>query len=205
MQPGTRCAHHTLRPGWVWPCTLLGWLLLGASAHAASLYRCVGAHGETAYRDTPCPATAHQHKVAVDPQPLIGAPGEHAARIAATPPKRATPRRRRSHRVRASKPQMWWECRADDGEVFYRHARCPSSVPGDGTVRAAYMEPPADGRRHRIKTAWDRVRVHGVKVPKTEACHRIHAVAASSRDGYRRDDTVSVYDRLMGRDPCGNA
>jgi hypothetical protein len=46
------------------------------------------------------------------------------------------------------------------------------------------------------------VPVRGVKIPRAEACRRIHSAGAAVRDGHRRDATVSTYDHLMGRDPC---
>jgi hypothetical protein len=97
---------------------------------------------------------------------------------------------------------MSWECHAADGEVFYRHKRCPSSVPGDGVVRSAYAETFTGRHSRRRHTAWDRVPVHGKKIPRAEACRRIHAAGAAGRDGHLRDVRVSTYDHLMGRDPC---
>jgi hypothetical protein len=97
---------------------------------------------------------------------------------------------------------MSWECRAADGEVFYRHKRCPSSVPGDGLVRSRYSEKMSSRHTGGNRNAWSRVRVHGVKVPRAEACRRIHSAGAAVRDGHLRDADVSTYDHLMGRDPC---
>lgn len=98
---------------------------------------------------------------------------------------------------------MSWECRAADGEVFYRHTRCPGSVPGDGVVRTRYAEALDASHTRRHRNAWSRVPVHGVKIPRSEACQRIHSAGAAVRDGHRRDAHVSTYDRLMGRGPCG--
>jgi hypothetical protein len=100
---------------------------------------------------------------------------------------------------------MSWECDAANGEVFYRHARCPGSVPGDGTVRSGYAEKASGPGMRSRKGAWGRVPVHGKKIPRSEACRRIHSAGAAVRDGHARDETVSTYDRLMGRDPCDGA
>ncbi|MGH8125934.1 MAG: hypothetical protein ACREPK_08810 [Rhodanobacteraceae bacterium] len=97
---------------------------------------------------------------------------------------------------------MSWECRAADGEVFYRHKHCPSSVPGDGVVRSHYTEKMSSGHSRRRRNGWGRVRVHGVRITRAEACRRIHSAGAAARDGHLRDATVSTYDHLMGRDPC---
>lgn len=184
-------------------CAVLLWLA-AAGAHAASVYRCVDAQGHLAYRDTPCAAHAQQRKIDLEPQPLIGAPGEAARRNAPTTPRRAHVRSRKpsTHAAR-SKPVMSWECRAADGEVFYKHTRCPSSVPGDGVVRSRYAEKTSSEHTRGRHNAWSRVRVHGVKIPRAEACRRIHSAGAAGRDGHLRDASVSTYDHLMGRDPCG--
>jgi hypothetical protein len=181
-------------------------LCVMAGAHAASVYRCVDAHGHLAFQDTPCTTQARQSKLDLQPQPLIGAPGEHAARAAATAHHREAMRRpgkKPRHAARA-KPATSWECRAADGEVFYRHTRCPGSVPGDGTVRSGYAEEVSGSRTRSRQGAWGRVSVHGEKITRTEACRRIHSAGAAGRDGHARDETVSTYDHLMGRDPCDN-
>lgn len=192
------------RHAWIAWVTCAGLLwLIASGAHAASVYRCVDAHGHLAFQDTPCAVHAQQRKIDLEPQPLIGAPGERTARMARTTLRRspARPRKHSSHASRA-KPAMSWECRAADGEVFYRHTRCPSSIPGDGVVRSAYAEKTSHENTGRRHNAWSRVRVHGVKIPRAEACRRIHSAAATGRDGHLRDASVSTYDHLMGRDPC---
>ncbi|MGH8184471.1 MAG: DUF4124 domain-containing protein [Rhodanobacteraceae bacterium] len=194
-------------------CALALWLAV-ACVHAASIYQCVDAHGHLAYRDTPCAPHARQNKLDVQPLPTIGDPAE----VTAQRSRQTKANRRSAHdgrhahtahttRRRANtKQEMSWECRAADGEVFYRHARCPSSVPGDGVVRDSYEENMASTRRRGRgrRDAWAGVRVHGKKVTRAEACRRIHAAGAAGRDGHQRDQTVSTYDHLMGRDPCGD-
>lgn len=202
-----RCTQPT-RTVWVWAGLL--WLASGG-AHAASVYRCVDARGTVAYQDTPCAETARQKKIDVQPLPTIGDPAEAAARavrIQAIPNRHVSGGDRRPHTTHSArhradtKPEMSWECRAADGEVFYRHTRCPSSVPGDGTVRGGYVEKMSSSRTRGRHDAWSRVPVHGTKVTRAEACRRIHAAGAAGRDGHARDETVSTYDRLMGRGPC---
>jgi len=191
-------------------CAALLWLV-AAGAHAASVYRCVDAQGHLTYRDMPCAAHARQSRIEVHPLPTIGDPAEVAARRARTRPAHDRPATRKSgrthirhasrHRTRAE-PVMSWECRAADGEVFYRHTRCPGSVAGDGTVRRGYAEKMSSSRARSRRNAWSRVPVHGRKITRTEACRRIHSAGAAGRDGHARDETVSTYDHLMGRDPC---
>lgn len=186
-------------------------LLLGcvASAHAASIYKCVDARGHPAFQDIPCAAHAQQRKLDVVPLPTIGNPAEVAAaerRSEAAHDRhsmRSTRTKRASSRRPRVKPATSWECRAADGEVFYRHTRCPASIPGDGVVRSDYAEKQSRQNRRGRHNAWSRVRVHAVEVPRAEACRRIHSAGAAVRDGHLRDDDVSTYDHLMGRDPCG--
>lgn len=178
-------------------------MTFASGAHAASIYKCVAADGRLAFRDTPCATNARQTKLNLTGLPLMdpGAPRHAmASRTSRSPMHRHT--RRTSSEKREHKQPMSWECRAADGEVFYRHARCPSSIPGDGTVRTAYAEKMTRQNTSRSHNAWSRVRVHGVKIPRAEACRRIQSAGAAGRDGHLRDDRVSTYDHLMGRDPC---
>ncbi|HET7612179.1 MAG TPA: DUF4124 domain-containing protein [Rhodanobacteraceae bacterium] len=181
-----------------------GLLLLATGAHAASIYKCVAADGRLAFRDTPCAADARQTKLNVSGLPLMdpGAP-RHAAASRTTRSSAHRRTRRRSARKRPRKQPMSWECRATDGEVFYRHTGCPGSVPGDGVVRWQDGGDSSSGKRsRRRRNAWGSVSVRGVEIPRAEACRRIHSAGAAVRDGHRRDAHVSTYDHLMGRDPC---
>jgi hypothetical protein len=176
-------------------------LTFASSASAASIYKCVATNGSLSFRDTPCVTHARQTKLDLKGLPLIdpGAPRHRRSQRARTASRRARSRHPRAHARRHTLP-MSWECRAADGEVFYRHTRCPGSVPGDGVVRMRDAETLSGSRTRR--TAWSRVRVHGIKIPRAEACRRIHSAGAAVRDGHLRDAHVSTYDRLMGRGPC---
>ena len=196
---------------------LLIWGILlcssATAAHAASVYKCVDAQGHLAYRDTPCAAQARQRKIDLQPLPTIGDASEVAAQKrrvnsasvrASSRKTHGAPRKHSTSRVARDKPETSWECRAADGEVFYRHTRCPGSVRGDGTVRRGYEEKLSSSRTRSRQDAWARVPVHGTKITRTEACRRIHSAGAAGRDGHARDEAVSTYDHLMGRDPCGD-
>lgn len=196
------------RPWLVHAAGAMLWLACTTSAHAASIYQCVDARGHLAFQDIPCTAHAQQRKLDVLPLPAIGSAAEVAAaerRRDAAHGRHSVRHMRKKHASSRSrvKPRMSWECHAADGEVFYRHTRCPSSIAGDGVVRAAYAEKQSRENTRRRHGAWSRVRVHGVKVSRAEACRRIHSAGAAVRDGHLRDADVSTYDHLMGRDPCG--
>ena len=211
-QHGDATSRPRRRP---WPakaaCAML-LLACAVTAHAASIYKCVDAHGRLAFQDIPCAGQARQRKLEMLPLPTMG----NAAEVAAAERRRdaahgryasrsslSTRKQRASSRRSRVKPETSWECRAADGEVFYRHTHCPASVAGDGVVRTAYAEKQSRQNIRGRHNAWSRVRVHGVEVPRAEACRRIHSAGAAVRDGHLRDANVSTYDDLMGRDPCG--
>ncbi|MFO1507751.1 MAG: DUF4124 domain-containing protein [Lysobacterales bacterium] len=174
-----------------WVAALAG-LALGSAAvigHAGPVYKCVGLDGHLAYQDTACAEGQHQHEVTglpVDPPRAATATHSTAA-------KQAPSRETHHHAGRRSAPPkvvMSWECRAADGEVFYRHSRCPGSIRPDGAVRA--------GRHARSSS----VSVTATPIPRTQACQRLRAAGAIGRDGRARDESVSTYDRNRGQDPC---
>lgn len=183
------------------------WLVAGG-AHAASIYRCTGAHGETTFRDTPCASQARQTKLDVAGQPLLDADAPPPT-LPAHATQRTAARVRNQHAAIAThrsktRSATSWECRAADGEVFYRHTRCPGSVAGDGTVRSGYAEKVSSQRTRGRHNAWSKISVHGKPIARAEACRRILSPSAAGRDGHQRDDRVSTYDHLMGRDPCSD-
>lgn len=189
-------------------CAMLLWCV-ASNVRAASIYQCSGAHGETTFRDTPCAPHSRQTKLDIVGQPLIdaNAPPPAAPTRAAKRPATRVGKQRASVATHHGKTraETAWECHAADGEVFYRHTRCPGSVPGDGTVRSGYAEKLSGQRSHGRHDAWSKVSVHGKPIPRAEACRRIRSPSAAGRDGYQRDDRVSTYDHLMGRDPCSGA
>lgn len=187
-------------------------LLIAGTASADTIYRCVDASGAVAFQAVPCAAHDAQTAMQVRGQPLIDgeAPDSPPARL--TSPAYDTDaffRGSRGHvRTRAGSKRKRaqatsWECRAADGEVFYRHTHCPHSVPGDGVMRStgSYVVRRGRGRRGG-HDAWSPVAVHARKVSRSEACRRINAVAAVERDGSRRDERTSAYEHDLGRDPC---
>lgn len=201
-------SRHSRRPGWLGPFTAACLLLIAGGVHAGAIYKCVDAHGQVAFQANACPARTRQTAVDVREQPLIDPDAPVVAPMkqkSGTQRAHARPRpHRASRRARARKEPLSWECRAADGEVFYRHTHCPHSVPGDGVMRSGgtYALRRGGGSRSRARSAWDPVPVHARKVPRSEACRQINAVAAVERDGSARDERVSVYEHDLGRDPC---
>ncbi|MBS0433065.1 MAG: DUF4124 domain-containing protein [Proteobacteria bacterium] len=204
----------------IWRRVAAAVLLLVAAhgARAASVFKCVDAHGAIAFQATPCNEGARQASVEIHEQPLIdpdapvrapdslaGASNRHG-QASKSRERGGRNTRTASNHGRKQKPEVSYECRASDGEVFYRHAKCPASVPGDGIARFGVEQPSTASHRGRSRSrggAWSAVRVTARKVSREEACRAINAVAADGRDGHARDEQVSVYDHDLGRDPCG--
>ncbi|HEU4665206.1 MAG TPA: DUF4124 domain-containing protein [Dokdonella sp.] len=172
-------------------------LLLAAVAHADSVYRCRNARGDVAYQDHACAAGEKQAKVVLDPlpAPAPAAAHEHAHPRDTHARRRAQPIARTGRRSRgaaAARITMSWECRAADGEVFYRHGACPKSIAPSHGVSVG-------GRRGGSKGA-GAIGVTASPLPRAEACRRLEH--PGGRDGREHDETVSTYERNAGRDPC---
>jgi hypothetical protein len=170
-----------------WRQACAAWLLFAGFAMPATaqvVYRCEDTEGRVAYQDRACADARRSSLVEIAPAPTASAPPEYAG----TPPARAggrTPSRRGRPRAEV----MSFECRADNGEVFFRHTGCP------GSIRV-------DAAQARSGKAVASARVSAVRVPRKEACRRLGAAGSSGRAGHARDEQVSTYDRNAGRDPC---
>lgn len=159
-------------------------------AHAGSVYKCRSADDLIAFQDHPCSGTQAESRVELQPAPPVSASPDYglasreegAARTHGLPKVRGQSRDLRE--------PMSYECRAADGEVFYRHGACPKQI-GNGGANAK-------GRSRSGDTA-QTFAVSGQALPRSEACRRM---AGAGRSGHERDDHVSTYDRNLGRDPC---
>lgn len=169
-------------------CALLACAALGASArvvHAESVYKCRNADGAIAYQDHAC-ATG-----AAESQPEIAAPPP----VAPSPDYGRDTRdvRRPVHAAQATRERheaVSYECRAANGELFYRHGACPGRITADAGA----------GKRGRgTSTTYA---VTSEALPRDEVCRRLAAAGSIGRAGHARDESVSTYDRNLGRDPC---
>ena len=199
--------RSTLRQGGC-ACALLCLFVVARASLAVPVFKCTDARGRIAFQAEPCAVHAKQTAIEIREQPLIdpGAAARPAVRIRrddTTFPRDARGRRVLSRRTHRPSQPTSWECVAADGEVFYRHAHCPHSVPGDGVTRSGTVTSVRRrGSRARTVNALGAVRVNARKVPRAQACEQIDATAAVDRDGSTRDERVSVYEHNMGRDPC---
>lgn len=174
--------------GMLFACAALG--VSARAAHAESVYKCRNADGTIAYQDHACAA---------------GAAGSQLE-IAAPPPAAPSPDygrdthdvRRSAHAARAThtatrerREAVSYECRAANGELFYRHGACPGRITADA----------GSGKRGR-GGASATYAVTSEALPRDEVCRRIAAAGSIGRAGHARDESVSTYDRNLGRDPC---
>lgn len=156
-------------------CMAAAALMAFAVTAATTIYRCTGASGSVAYQAQPCENGEAQRRVAIAPPPAYAPSPRYAVPS-------ASPRHGGHHASRRRRP-LSYECRAGDGEVFYRHDHCPAVIPR------------SDGGRGRVH-------VSARRIPRAEACAQIHRAGAIGRRGHERDQRVSAYDHDLGRDPC---
>ncbi|UXI67857.1 hypothetical protein [Tahibacter amnicola] len=164
---------------------------------ATPIHKCQRADGHVTYQDIACPADNQELPVGwmpreVTPADTAARPHTHSwpQRPALLP--RVVTRPARSRPVAAA---VSYECRASNGEVFYQHVGCPATIPAD--LRSAGKS----SRRRRNSGSGD-LAVTGRPIARAEACRRIHAASASDRPGHARDEDVSTYERILGRDSC---
>lgn len=166
-------------------------LLVGcAGAHAESVYKCLGAGGRVAYQDHACAATERASQVEILPAPPV-APSPDYGVGSNDRPRRSVPS------SRGAKPRaevVSYECRASNGEIFYRHGSCPKTVTAKSGAKAG-------GKRSK-GAASETYAVTAEALPRGDACRRMASAGSVGRAGRDRDDTVSSYERNLGRDPC---
>jgi hypothetical protein len=175
--------------------TVIAWATLigcARSVHAESVYKCRGADGAVAFQDRPCANAQAESLVEIMPAPPpskspdYGRASQDARgeRSRGTHGSRGNPKERRD--------VLSYECRAADGEVFYRHTACPKQIAASGSSSASSSR----GRSAKEKG----YAVSAQALPRSEVCRRI--ASGGSREGHERDDRVPTYDRNLGRDPC---
>ena len=170
---------------------VLGGMLAFAAlgAHAAAVYKCRGADGAIAFQDHACAAGAVESEIAIAPPPPA-APSPDYGRDTREPHRatHASAPRAAAHERREA---VSYECRAANGELFYRHRACPGRITAEA----------GSGKRGR-GGASSTVAVTSQALPRGEVCRRIAAAGSIGRAGHTRDESVSTYDRNLGRDPC---
>jgi hypothetical protein len=178
---------------------LLILLLLGVAggARAVSVYKCTGAQGEAAYQSQPCADGQQAKVIEIAPAPAY-APSPHYAvdHGETTGPARSATR---SRAERHESVPVSYECRAADGQLFYRHGSCPHSI-------AAVNARSAGASRHGkgvARGSGAAVSVSAQRIAREDACHEIQRAGSAGRAGHEHDEVVSSYEHNLGHDPCG--
>jgi len=149
--------------------------------HAGPVYKCRGTDGAIAYQDHACSKASVETEVEIAPAP----PPSPSPDYAHAPP-RATSVRAHAG-VPARRETVSYACRAANGEVFYRHGTCPAKITAKG----------APGRK-----SGESYTVTAEPLSRSEACRRMASAGSIGRAGHERDESVSTYERNLGRDPC---
>lgn len=168
---------------------MFGLLLFAAgAAQAGSVYKCTDVDRQVAYQDHPCSGAQQRTAVELAPAPPPAPSPDYAVASSRTSAFVRGPRH--SPRASAREEPRSYECRAANGEVFYRHSGCPKSITDSSA-----------GRRRRGAGS-SSVGVSAVPLTRSDACKRLAAAGSVGRDGRERDERVSTYERNAGRDPC---
>ena len=191
-QPASRTAR--------WYEWLLILLLLGLAggARAAPVYKCTNAQGDVAYQAQPCADDQRTSLIEISPAPPLAPSPKYAVDDEpAAHTSRSASRARSGERRGAAEP-MSYECRAADGQVFYRHGSCPHSIPaGSAHASGAAMRGKGASRGSGAT-----VSVSTQRIAREDACYEIRRAGAAGRAGHEHDEVASTYEHNLGRDPC---
>ena len=184
---GSKCA-------WV-AFALLAMFGTKTNVRAEAVYKCRDAEGHITYQDRACSGAQQETQIELVAPPSDPSSPDYGV-AERRPASRASGSRSAARRA-GSAEAMSYECRADNGEVFYRHSSCPKSIPAhrDGAANGSH----ARGKARRGATS---AAVSAVPLTRAEACKRMAAAGSVGRSGRARDESVSTYDRNAGRDPC---
>ena len=179
--PVTNAHHRTLKlHEWV---ALLALLFLCNGVRATTVYKCTDAVGAVAYQSAACAPSQHASEIELAPVRAAAPSPQYAL-----DPVRTAPLRDRAVRTAHAKTEMANECRTSGGDVFYRLGKCPHSV-----------NEKSDDRRG--KRAPHPVSVSSHPVTRAMACSEMNRAGAAGRKGRDYDETISTYDRNLGKDP----
>lgn len=169
-------------------------LVLAGGLRAQPVYKCTAPDGGVAYQDKACGAQQLENELQIAPPPPVQPSPQYAlARDGAASPGARAARPGGRRRMWTPEQEKSFECRASNGDVFYRHGACPHSIASSG----------ADARKaHAGNSAAQTLKVSSRQVSRAEACAQMRRAGAIGRNGHEHDETVSTYERNLGRDPC---
>ncbi len=154
---------------------VLASLLFAEHVAAADLlvHECRGANGERVFSDRGSCAVAALRTLTL-PNPPAAAP------VANAKPEKTTRSRgtRGPRRARTTEPESYLCTSAKLS--WYQHSPCGAAAGSD--------------KKHQ--------QVRQTRVSRRQACTEIDRPRSVLRNGSRRDERASPYDKVMGRDPC---
>jgi hypothetical protein len=164
----------------------VGFCAFAKSAHAESVYRCRNADGAVAFQDHVCSNANAQSIVEIAPAPPVQASPDYGV-TSAREPRIAQAR----SSTRAPREPVSFACHAANGETFYRHGNCPKQI----AITDA-------GSRGKAAKGAKTVGVTAEAMPRADVCRELSRGGSIGRAGHAHDESISSYDRNLGRDPC---
>jgi len=164
----------------------IGFCAFAKSAQAESVFRCRGADGAIAFQDRPCANANAQSIVEIAPAPPVQPSPDYGV-VRVREPRVAQAR----SSTRAPREAVSFACHAADGETFYRHGSCPKQIASSGS-----------GGRGKSGAASKTIAVTAEAMPRADVCRELSRGGSIGRAGHEHDESMSSYDRNLGRDPC---
>ena len=179
------------------------------AATAGQIFKCTDASGAVSYQATACVEGSQQSDVVIRKDTATPAPpSKYNPRKASVVPPRTddvTSNYKLPSFVHGNPPppqpayqgsdQVSYECRMSNGEVFYQHQACPTSIT-TGSSKNYDLDTHRSGQLDVVSSVSSR------QISRDEACDKINRSGAIGREGHGRDQRVSTYDKNLGRDPC---
>jgi len=165
----------------------IGFCAVAKAAHAESVFRCRGADGAVAFQDHACANASAQSIVEIAPAPPVQPSPDYGV---------ASAREARvSHahsNVRATREAVSFACHAANGETFYRHGSCPKQI---AVADSGGYGKPGKGEKKTVG-------VTAEAMPRADVCRELSRGGSIGRAGHAHDESISSYERNLGRDPC---
>lgn len=169
-------------------------------AQAESVYKCRAADGAIAFQDRPCADARTGSVVEILPAPAPS-PSPDYGRASREVVGRAHGASSARAGAKAPRGAVSYACHASNGELFYRHGSCPMQITAhDGTGGGSHA--PVGKSRGRAGKTTQSVGVTAEALPRPEVCRKLASAGSIGRAGHEHDESVSTYERNLGRDPC---
>ena len=176
---------------------LIASALSGAAVHAESVFKCRDADGLITFQDHACLKTHVESQVEIEAAPPVAPSPDYGRGSGESRGVRASggALSMRQSSVRARAEIVSYECRASNGELFYRHGTCPKQI-------TAKTKTSGGSARRRGAADAQTYAVTAQPLARGDVCRQMARAGSIGRAGHERDESVSTYDKNLGRDPC---